>query len=87
MKSTTFQVEYIYKKGENGLILVKYLSGKKDFEITSESKLGNIELEEYLDMPRKMDKNGKSMLDSFILKPKKASDLDNFKVGQIVHLK
>ena len=87
MKSTTFQIEYIYKKDDYGLILVKYLSGEKDFEITSESKLGKIELEEYLDMPRKVDENGKLILDSFILKPKKESDLDNFELGQIVNLK
>lgn len=87
MKSTIFQIEYIYKKEDYGLIFVKYLSGEKEFEITSESKLGNIELEEYLDMPRKIDENGKLMLDSFIFKPKNKSDLNNFEVGQVVRLK
>ncbi len=87
MKHTIFQIEYILKRDEYGLILVKYISGEKKFEITSESKLENIPLEIYLDFPRKIDENGEPMFDSFILKPKSKADLDKLAVGQIVTLK
>jgi len=86
MKPIKFQIDFILKRKEYGLLIVKYLGGEKDFQITSKSKLEDIPIEAYLGMPRKIDENGNLVLDSFILKPKLKSDLDKFKIGQIVTL-
>jgi len=86
MKPIVFQIEYVYKSEDDGWILVKLLNKEDGFSITNESKLGNVPLMEYLNMPRKIDKNGNLMLDCFLLKPKLQSDVDRFKIGQIANL-
>ena len=53
------KIEYVFKITNRGqYVIVKPLDPTEDFYITRKSFLGDVELSEYLDMPRSIDENG-----------------------------
>ena len=85
-----FEIEANLKlgKGKNTkyFVFAKCLDVEKDFSVTANSKLGGIEISNYLNQPRALDKEGKARLDVFVFKIRYKKDCDKLKEGQIVEL-
>ena len=82
-----FQIEYLFKATNFGqIVFAKHLNTEEKFWILEKSFLDQIEIARYLDIPRKLDEDGKLITDVFAFKLMKESDAKYFSIGQIVEL-
>jgi hypothetical protein len=72
--STKFKIEEIFElKGRDKIcVLAKLLDIDSSFQLTDKSRLGEVEIENWFDIPRKLDDNGNIRVDlyAFLLKNK-----------------
>jgi hypothetical protein len=76
-----FEVEAIV----SGTIVARLIAGG-DFTVLPGSRLGDVELEPVLDMPRALDPFGHQRLDLFAMRPTRG-DASAFQVGQVLALR
>jgi hypothetical protein len=85
-----FEIEAKYKTGkkrnEKYFVFAKCLEIEKEFKVTDNSRLGEIEISKFLTQPRATDKEGKPRFDIFIFKIRYKKDCDELEEGQIVEL-
>lgn len=70
----------------HGQVIFARLIANVDFTIKEGSAINDIPLLPFLDIPRKLDKNGKQGLDIFIFRPINQFPADHFQNGQMVKL-
>lgn len=82
-----FEIEGIFKITNIGHIISARLIDKdSDFRLTDNSKLGGIEIKNWLEIPRAKDKEGKPRLDLFVFRLKNSEDKDELKEKDVVEL-
>jgi hypothetical protein len=82
-----FKIEQVLDLKELGqFIFAKQVEPEVNFSVKAGTYLGDIELEEYLDMPRALDEKGQQRNDLFIFKPKQQVDKAKLNKGMIVKL-
>jgi hypothetical protein len=82
-----FEIEQVLDIKDLGqVIFAKQLEPGVNFSVKTGTHLGDIELEEYLDIPRALDKNGKQRNDLFVFKPKQRVDRAQLDKGMILKL-
>ena len=84
-----FEIENIFKLTNRNKIIVfaRLLEPNLgEWRVTDKSKIGGVEIEPFLDMPRALDKNGNPRLDLFAFILKKTEDKDKFQTGRVVEL-
>ena len=88
--SVKFEIEVNLKLGKGKhakyFVFAKCLEMDKGFSVTDNSKLGEIEISNYLGQPRALDKEGNIRLDIFAFKIRYKKDCGKLKEGQIVEL-
>jgi hypothetical protein len=67
-------------------VFAKLLTPALNWKLTEEPKLGQVEIENWFDIPRSLDKNGNVRLDLFAFVLKNNNDEDKIQVSQIVEL-
>ena len=78
------QVINLHNRGQ--FIFARQINTGQDFNIKEGSLLGDVPIDQYLDMPRILDNSGQPRLDVFIFKPLLNSTIANFQEAQIVEL-
>ena len=68
-------IKDVFKVREDWLIGIEFLNKNTDFKMFEGWKLGEMQLENYLDLPRKINKDGSSDLNTFLVKLKE-SDIE-----------
>ena len=85
-----FEIEYNWKTGTGKhtkyFVFARCLEMDKEFYVTAHSKLGEIEIGNYLNLPRALDEEGNVRLDAFAFKIRHKRDAGRLKEGQIVEL-
>lgn len=86
--SYQFQIESIFKlKARNKICVFARLLGKNDFKLSEQSTLGNVDIENWLDIPQQTDDDGNPRTDLFAFLLKKNNDRNRLSPGKIVELK
>lgn len=81
------EVEAVFKITDRGyFVFAKSLEKEKNFWVTENSKLGNVEITKTLDQPRALEENGEPRLDLYAFQLKNESDSHHFKEGEIIEL-
>lgn len=80
-----FEIECILEL-QIGMILAKQLDAG-NFTLLEGATLGGIPITPTLDMPRKLDSEGRVRLDVFAFRPCSKHDVNRFAVGDIVELR
>lgn len=82
-----FVIEQVLNLNElEQLIFAKQIEPGKNFTVTVGTYLGDIELEQYLYMPRALDDTGQQRNDLFIFKPRQQVDKTKLSKGMIMKL-
>ena len=83
-----FQIESIFRlQAQNKIyVFAKQLNTDVNWELTETTKLGQVLIEQWLDIPRKLDKAGNIRLDVFTFALKNNEDENKLAVNQIVEL-
>ena len=83
-----FEIESIFKLHTRNKVCVfaRLLNSNLDWKLTDESKLGSVQIENWLDIPRAHDKNGNRRLDLFAFQLKNNDDKDKLTINQVVDL-
>jgi hypothetical protein len=83
-----FEIESVFKLSlrDKVYVFAKQMNSNLDWKLTDNSKLGVIQIENWCDIPRAIDKNGNQGLDLFAFVLKNKYDKDKLKEGQIVEL-
>lgn len=85
--NATFEIEEIIRITNRGyFVLGRIQESGINCQITENSKLGNVEIEKFMDIPRVLDEKGNQRLDLFAFKLKNRSDKSKLFKGQIVEL-
>jgi hypothetical protein len=79
-------VQVLSVKDDYQYIFARQIELGHDFTVKAGTYLGNVELDEYIDMPRALDENGQQRHDLFIFKPKHHIDKSQLSNGMIVRL-
>lgn len=85
-----FEIEISWKSGigKNAqyYVFAKCLEMEQDFVLTDHSRLGGIEISNYLSQPRALDQSGKPRRDILTFKIRHKIDGEKLQAGQIVEL-
>ena len=82
-----FEIEMVSEIPNQGFIIfAKCLEMKKGFFVTEYSKLGKFDLNNYINTPRKLDKDGQPRTDLFAFQLKNEADFDKIQEGEIIEL-
>lgn len=82
-----FQIEGIFEITRRGYFVSAIcLEKERSFQVTENSKLGNIAIKPFLTQPRAIDKSGNQRMDLFAFQLKYNADFDKLKIGEIVNL-
>lgn len=82
-----FEIENVFKITNRGYyVFARQLATRQNFVVTDKSFLGGVELEKYLDMPRKLDDKGEQRNDLFAFQIKNGQDNSKLKQKAIVEL-
>lgn len=83
-----FEIEDIFElQSRNKVcVFVKLLTPNSNWQLSDESKLGPVQIENWFDIPRKLDKDGNIRLDLFLFVFKNNIDKDKLKINQIAEL-
>ena len=83
-----FEIEYIFElKSRNKIyVFAKLLTPNSDWHLSDKSKLGDVEIEKSIDIPRKLDDDGNVRLNLFAFVLKNNNDRNKLKVNQIAEL-
>ncbi len=83
-----FEIENIFTLHSRNkfVVLARLLHSNIDWKLSEKSKLGQVEIENWFDIPRAHDKNGNQRLDLFAFALKNNEDKDKLQVNQIVEL-
>lgn len=85
--SVKFKIELIVKMGKKKFFaFAQCLEMEKDFWVTDNSKLNDVEISNYISKPRATDENGNPRHDFYIFKIRYHKDYDKLKEGEIVEL-
>jgi hypothetical protein len=79
-------VQIVDVREKEQYIYAKQIGQGNDFIIKSGAYLGDIELEEYLDVPRALDDQGQQRQNLFVFKTKQQIDKAKLRKGMIVKL-
>ena len=80
-----FKIEHIFTSIDR-TILAECLEKDKNFYVTKNMRLGTVELEEWFEIPRALDQNGRPRYDLFVFKMKNKQDVAKLKAGDVVQL-
>jgi hypothetical protein len=82
-----FKIESIFKlKTRNKICIFAQLMGDNDFKLSEKAMLGNVEIENWLDIPGEPDEDGNPRTDLFAFLLKENNDKNKLKPGDIVEL-
>lgn len=83
-----FEIEGIFKiKSRNKVyILAKLLDLDQKCTLTDKSRLGNVEIEKWFDIPRAHDNDGNLRSDLFAFAMKRSEDESKLQINQVVEL-
>jgi hypothetical protein len=82
-----FKIESIFKlKASNKTCVFAQVIGSNDFKLTEKSTLGNIQIENWLDIPKANDEDGNPRTDLFAFLLKENNDKNKLRPGDIVEL-
>ena len=83
-----FEIESIFKpqSSDKFYVFARQINTNRDWQLTNESKFGEIEIEKWFDIPRAHDKNGNIRLDLFVFTLKNKDDATTLSINQIVEL-
>ena len=83
-----FEIENIFelKPRDKIFVLARLLNSNLDWRLTDESKLDEVQIENWFDIPRSVDKNGNQRLDLFAFMLKNNDDKGKLTINQIVEL-
>lgn len=85
-----FEIEGLYQEGKKKhtkyFVFAKCLEMDKNFEVTDQSTLGNVEISNFLAKPRATDPAGNPRFDVFLFKIRYKKDCAGLEKGQIVEL-
>ena len=86
--NTQFKIENIFKLHAKNKVCIfaRQLDLNSDWKLNDVSKLGKVQIENWLDTPRAFDKDGNLRLDLFAFLLKNKDDKDKLEVNQIVEL-
>ncbi|MFK7775033.1 MAG: hypothetical protein AB8F94_23030 [Saprospiraceae bacterium] len=85
--SVKFKIEFISKMGKKKFfVFVKCLEVEKDFWVTDNSKLNDVEISNYISKPRALDEKGKPRHDLYIFKIRYHKYFEKLTEGEIVEL-
>ena len=86
--SIQFEIESIFKIESRNkyFVAAKLLSSNPDWKLTEKTRLGQIEIENWFDIPRALDKDGNIRFDLFIFQLKNSDDRNKIKINEIVEL-
>lgn len=82
-----FEIEDIFEiKGRGILVSARCLGQMENLWVTENSRLGNVPIRKWFEIPRKLDGDGTLRLDCIFFRLKDETDRHNLKKGQIVSL-
>jgi hypothetical protein len=83
-----FEIEHIFKLHARNKVCVfaRLLDSSLDWKLTNESKLGQVQIENWFDIPRAHDKDGNIRLDLFAFQLKNNDDKNKLNINQVVEL-
>lgn len=85
--SVKFKIELISKlEKKKYFVFAQCLETEKNFWVTENSKLNDVEISNYISKPRAIDENGNPRHDLYIFKIKYHKDFDQLKEGDIIEL-
>lgn len=83
---TKFKILHKLRVNERTYIFGELLNKDSKFDVLEGAKLGEIPIEPYLDIPRKIDEKGRIRLDVFVFLLKNPSDENKIKLEDEVEL-
>jgi hypothetical protein len=82
-----FEIESIFKPTtQESIYVFAKLLNNYPFTLSDNSKLGDISIENWVDVPRAIDKEGNQRTDLFVFVLKNSSDKEYFSPQQVVEL-
>ncbi len=83
-----FEIESIFKLRARNKVVVfaRLLDSNLDWKLSEKSKLEQVEIENWFDIPRALDKDGNIRLDLFAFALKNNMDEYKLQIGQIAEL-
>lgn len=81
-----FQIEQIFSIKDKTYLLTKSQDTNVNFKLSDNSFLGDIEIENWFDIPRAIDDNGNQRIDTFAFVLKYEADKERIKEGEILGL-
>ena len=86
--SIQFNIESVVKLTSRNktLVFAKLLNSNLDWKLSENSKLGLVEIENWVDIPRAHDKEGNIRWDLFVFQLKNNNDNDKLKINEIAEL-
>ena len=86
MGATEFLIEGIFEGGGRGYVVARVLDPVAQFVVSSGATLGGCPVEQWLEMPRTLDADGRQRMDLFGFCLKDNADLIRLKTGDRVIL-
>jgi hypothetical protein len=83
---TTFKIHRTMQMGDKVQIVTELVNKGGQFDLSDNSFLGGIPIENWLDMPRMVDEQGNQRFDWFVFKLKDKNDIHKLKEQDIVEL-
>ena len=81
-----FEIENVIELRNRICVFAKQLNSNLDWQLTDDSKLGQVQIEKWCDIPRSLDKDGNIRLDLIAFILKENDDKHKLKVNQTVEL-
>jgi len=83
-----FQIEAVVNisSQDKVYVLARELKVETNWKLSENARLGEVEIEKWLDIPRSLDENGSQRMDLFAFCLKNTYDKDKLKIGDIVEL-
>lgn len=82
-----FEIDGIFQITNRGnFISARLINTDLNFQVTDNSRLGEVEVTKWFDIPRAIDNNGRQRMDLFFFKIKNEEDKEKLKKGEIVEL-
>jgi hypothetical protein len=84
--TSRFKIEEVIIVERKVYIFTSYIGGSKSFMLDDSSTLNGVPIEMWIDIPRRVDFEGKPKEDYYVFALKDKGDKDKFKVNHIVNL-
>jgi hypothetical protein len=88
MEKCSFEIEAFFELSSKKqvYVLARILDKDFNFKLTDDSRLGNVPIEKWFDIPRAQDANGNVRIDLFAFLLKNVDDKELLKIGDVTEL-